>query len=151
MKMALACIIGIWAMLQIGCATIRDIDYNLTMTQRDGIIFIGFACDTPSGWTGDRSAQDAIVGVARRIIDAELMAAGFADMTIEVQDPMSYESATARLEFFASAGDMPRDQLISKTKAIVAADSLAKHSPKPFYRSRGSIAASILPDALKDR
>ena len=137
MRTTLAFIVACWALLQIGCTTVRAMHYNLEMTREEGIVFIGFVCETPSEWTGDRSSKDAIINRARRIIDAELRQCGFQHMTINVEDPMRYEGSVGYVQLLAYAGDLPLEELIAKTKKIIAADPLGKRRPKPFYHAKG--------------
>lgn len=130
-----------WMLLPCGCAAVQVTRYDIEMTKHtDGVIFVGFTCNAPSGWSGDRSSKDTIVGIAREVIDAELKRSGFEHMSINVDDPVRYEGSTGRLQLFASAGDMTAEQLLAKTKQIIAADPLGKRHPKPFYGAKGQLS-----------
>lgn len=125
--------------IQGGCATAKDGYYEVEMTRRDGLIFVGFTCNAPSGWSADKSSKDAIRETVRQVIRAELARSATPNLTVTVDGPISFEGSTGRLEFFAAAGDVPLDELIAKTRQIIAADPLGKTRPTPFYRANGRL------------
>lgn len=140
MKNTVSFLVSAWIAMLIGCATLRSAHYELEMTRRGEVIFIGFSCYKPTGWTGDQSSKEAMFSKVRRAIDVELKRGGFPHMTIHIEDPTSFELSASRLEFLAYAGDMPMNDLMAAARKMIAEDPLGKHRPKPFYHAEAEFS-----------